>query len=122
VTEPALTAVAMPELFIVATDVLLLVHTPPDPGESVVVFPTHTDVGPVTLADGLDSTVKGDETLEIHPVFVDVKVNVTDPGAIAVTMPDAFICAIAGLLLVQYPLVDAVSVVLEPTHILVVPV
>ncbi len=52
VAEPAATPVTTPvEPSMVAVDVLLLLHVPPDTGwPNVAVVPTHTPVGPVIAA------------------------------------------------------------------------
>jgi hypothetical protein len=49
VTVPGPTPVTRPAFVIVATDVLLLDHVPPEVGETVVVAPTHIVVEPVIL-------------------------------------------------------------------------
>ena len=52
VTDPSATPVTTPPLVTVAIDGLLLVHVPPELGESVVVAPIQIPVGPVILTDG----------------------------------------------------------------------
>lgn len=50
---PGLTAVTFPKLSTVATAELLVAHVPPEVGDTVVVKPVHTCVGPVILTTGL---------------------------------------------------------------------
>ena len=119
---PCATPVTIPELLTVAMDELLLDHVPPEVGERVVVVPTQILVGPVIFTTGRAVTVSGAEARETQPVDVLVNVKVTVPAAIAVTTPPLVICATAGLELIQVPPVEGVSVVFEPTQIVVGPV
>lgn len=108
VALPLDTPVTIPELLTVATKGLLLDHTPPVEGESVVVVPTQIDVEPVTSAD-CPITVTGLEGSEEHPSVV--YVNVTVPAEIAVTIPLLVIVATKGLELVHEPPLDGVIAV-----------
>lgn len=91
--------------------VLLLIHVPPVEGFSVVVEPTQTTDDPVILTAGFECTMMALEDSEEHPVALLVKVNVELPLLIAVTTPALFIVATLGLLLVQVPPDEGLSVV-----------
>ena len=76
VALPAFTPVTRPELaFTVATDVLLLLHVPPEVPllVNVVVEPLHTDVEPLIVPalapELLTVNVLNEETGLPHPVF-----------------------------------------------------
>ena len=57
-----------PELFIVATEVLLLVHVPPVEGDKLVVVPIQMVDEPTIFTTGLPMTVIDADGLEIQPV------------------------------------------------------
>ncbi len=57
-----------PELLMVATAELLLVHVPPVDGDNVVVVPIQMVDEPTIFTTGLPMTVKDADGLEIHPV------------------------------------------------------
>lgn len=57
VAVPGLTAVTKPLLLTVATDGLLVLHTPPEVGDKVVVVPAHNIVLPVIDTTGLAWTI-----------------------------------------------------------------
>ena len=121
VTTPSVMPVAVPvEDPIVATALLLLLHTPPLVASvNVVVKPTHTLVVP-PMAEGFGLTVKLVTAIQLVLI---VYVIVTMPSVMPVTVPvDEPIVATPGLLLLQTPPeVASVNVVVIPTHTLVVP-
>ena len=65
---PGETPVTTPELLMVATAELLLVHVPPVDGDNVVVVPIQIVDEPTIFTTGLPITVIDVEGLEIHPV------------------------------------------------------
>jgi hypothetical protein len=121
-TFPALTAVISPLLFIVATEGLLLTHTPPDVGDTLDVSPIQSDVVPVTEIVGLGFTVSEVVVIAWQPLMLLVKVKLTMPGAIAVISPLLLTAAIFELLLIHVPPEDGKRFVLLPTHNVVGPV
>ena len=122
VTLPAETPVTTPALVTVATAGLLLDHVPPVVGVRVVVEPTQILLPPEILTTGIALTVTGAVAADTQPVLVLVKVKVAVPAETPVTTPVLVTVATAGLLLVQVPPLVGESVVVAPTHILVVPV
>jgi hypothetical protein len=116
VAVPPLIPVTTPPLVTVATALLLLAHVPPVVGLSVVVEPTHIVLPPVMLVVGFALTVNGDVAIELHPVLVNVYVNVAVPADIAVIKPALVIVATAVLLLVHVPRVVGLTVVVLPIH------
>lgn len=121
VTEPADTPVTTPALVTVAMAGLLLAHVPPVVGDSVVVDPTQILVAPVILAVGRALTETGEVGADTHPVVVLVNVKVTVPADTPVTTPALVTVATDGLLLTHVPPVTGVSVVVDPTQILLPP-
>ena len=114
---PVTTPVPVP---IVATAVLLLLHTPNGVVLArAVVALIHTLVVPVMDA-GNGLTVTRD--VMIHPVDGKVYVIVVVPAATPVTTPDELIVAAAVLLLLHAPPPLFVRVVVKPTHTFIVPV
>ena len=106
---------------IVATGVLSLLHVPPATVLlRVVVVPEHNVVTPV-IADGGTLTVS---TVVVVQPADDVNVIVVVPGAIPPAMPVAApIVATPVAELLHVPVTPAsVSVVVPPTHIVVIPV
>src|SRR5437762_12843928 len=93
--------------------VLLLAHVPPLVGDSVAVFPTHTDAGSVTVGIALTVT---DEVVLLHPVVPSVNVNVTLHAALPISTPALVTVAIAISLLVHVPPLVGDSVAVLPTH------
>jgi len=117
---PAATPVVTPDAVIVATAVLLLLHTPPETLLLIeAVEPAHIAVVPAT-ADGSVLTVTVLD--EVHPVG-SIYVMDAVPVATVVNVPaDGSITATEPLPLVQVPPEDAsVSVVVAPAHKDVVP-
>lgn len=110
----------IPELLpTVATEVLLLVHVPPDilPDKVVVVPEQSTDV-PLMVAEGCTVTT----VVAKQPVPNIVYVIVAVPDDTPVTVPLELTVAIVVLLLLQVPPnVVLVSEVVPPVHKLVVP-
>jgi len=100
----------------VATAVLLLTHTPPEVGESVVVLPTHIEGGPVNIALGSSLMVIYSLSDDGHPEAL-VKTNVTAPLETPVTIPLLVIVATDGLLDTQVPPVVGEKLVVSPIHI-----
>ena len=111
VTEPAATPVMTPALVTVAIALLLLTHVPPVVGDNVAVLPTHTVAGAVTIGKAFTVT---EEVVLLHPVVVEVNVNVTDPAATPVMTPALVTVAIAVLLLTQVPPVVGDNVAVLP--------
>ena len=112
---PTDTPVTIPEdIFINATDKLLLVQLPPVTGfVRVILLPTHTDPGPA-IGAGDASTVNN--AVAVHPdtVYEMVLVPMARPSTKPVNEP---IVAVVGLLLLQVPDGEAfVSVVVSPAH------
>ena len=102
-----------PALVTVAIALLLLVHVPPVVGDNVAVLPTQTDAGAVTTGKALTVT---DEVVLLHPVAVDVNVNVAVPALTPVMTPALVTVAIALSLLVQVPPVVGDNVAVLPTQ------
>jgi hypothetical protein len=92
---------------------LLLTHVPPVVGESVIVFPTHTDDAAETLGFALTVTVAVEAE---QPVVPSVKVKATVPAATPVTSPAFVTDAIALLLLNHVPPDEGDKVIVPPTH------
>jgi hypothetical protein len=113
-TEPAVNPDTIPELIMDAIAELLLVHIPPVLGLSVVLFPTQILDCPVILMIGLTFIETGDEDSDTHPVELLVKVKLTCPAFIPVTIPPLVIVAKLLLLLVHVPPVDGVKTVVNP--------
>lgn len=97
VADPAFFAVTTPPLVIVATEVSLLAHVPPDAGVSVVVAPIQIRFAPVMVATGLALMVTGVDGSLGHSVSDDVNINWVEPGDTPVTTPKLFIVAMDGL-------------------------
>ena len=120
VVVPVVTGVSTPVPAIVATLVLLLVHTPPVQGEvNVMVWPRHTLSGPMIGQTGLTVTVY----VEMQP-SKEVNVIVTTPAVTPCTSPlQEPTVAVPGLLLLQpqVPL-QPLNVMSLPTHTVVGPV
>ena len=109
--EPVDKPVTIPELFTTATDGLLLDHTPPDAGISVVVVPGQIEVDPVTMAC-LPTIVTGLDGSELQPGWL--KTKVTIPSVNAVTTPLLLTVAIDGSELTQVPPEVGDNVVVAP--------
>ena len=112
---PAATPVTTPDVEIVATPVLLLVHRPPvDVLLNVVVEPAHTTIVPVMAAGSgctVSTAVRSQPAVEVYTM---VDVPVPKPEAIPEALP---IVAMAGLLLDHVPpVVVLVSVVVLPSQ------
>jgi uncharacterized protein (DUF362 family) len=123
VAVPAETAVIKPALVIVATAVLLLVHEPKVVGLTVVVPLIHNEVlAPVIFVVGRALTVTLLVASDGQSVVLLVNVNVAVPPLTPVTTPPLVTVATALLLLAQVPPVVGLSVVVEPTHIVLPPV
>ena len=126
VDDPAVKAVTTPLASIVATAVLLDVHTPPGVElANVDVDPAHTCVAPVIAAnDGTGSIVTVVVSDALHPFEETVYVIDAFPADIPVTTPVIeFTVATAVLLDDQTPPEVALdNCVVAPTHALVVPV
>jgi hypothetical protein len=82
---------------------LLLAHTPPTVGASVVLFPIQICGGPETVAKGLTYTFILTDVSEAQPVEVSVKINLADPGDTALTIPELSMDATDGWVLDQVP-------------------
>ena len=117
IVVPAATPVTKPEQLTVAT--VLVPDTQgldeaavPEP-VSLVVDPTQTASVPVMVGEAFTVT---EEVVLLHPVVVDVNVNVALPADTPVTTPASVTCATAVLLLVQVPPVIGDSAIVLPTH------
>jgi hypothetical protein len=119
VAVPADTPVTNPAFVTVATAALLLAHVPPELGLNVDVLPIHNDVPPVMLTLGLALTVNGAVANDVHPVLVNVYVNVAVPALTAVIKPAFVMVATAVLLLLHVPKVVGLTMVVPPIHKLV---
>ena len=120
VAEPAITGVTTPVPEpTVATDVLLLLHAPPDVASlNVVVEPVQTVVVPA-IKEGKALTVA--TFVALQPVAREYDI-VDVPDDTPVTMPVVPIVAIVVVLLAHVPLpVASLKVVVEPAHTLAVP-
>lgn len=117
VAVPALAPVTTPALVTVAIEALLLTQVPPVVGVNIVVKPTHTELAPLILIDGLATMVIALVGLDVHAVDVCVKVNVTVPALTPVTTPALVTVAIEALLLNQVPPLVGESVVVAPSQI-----
>ena len=100
VTEPAATPVTSPALFTVALVASLLNQVPPEVGDKVKVPPTHTEAPAETAGGPFTAT---EEVVLLHPVAVEVNVNVTVPMATPVTKPALVTVAFVASLLNQVP-------------------
>src|SRR6478735_2592130 len=121
---PAVTPLTTPLLSIVATDSLLLLHTPLTVASlKVVVNPAHTLVVPLIAATtGIALTVIVVVLVPTQPLVVTVYEMMLVPADTPVTTPLLSIVATDSLLLLHTPLaVASVSVVVNPAHTLVVP-
>jgi hypothetical protein len=117
---PAAIAVAIPVLPIVAEDVVLLLHVPPDGLVlKVVVRPTQTVLLPViAVGTGLTNT----DLVAMQPVG-SIYVMVGVPPATPVTTLLVPMVASAVLLLLHTPpVVVSLNVVVRPTHTVAIPV
>ena len=92
-TVPAAIAVTTPALFTVATAVLLLVHVPPEDGESVVLSPIHITVEPVKDTVGLGFTVTVLVAVAVHPLAA-VTVTVYVVVLAGLTVMEAVVAAV----------------------------
>lgn len=115
---PTEIAETTPALVTVATALLLLAQVPPEVGDKVVVDPTHSEVDPVILIDGLGFTVTGEEGSDVHVELSNVKVKEEVPAPTPVTTPPLVTVATDGLLLTQVPPLEGVNVVVWPIQIL----
>ncbi len=125
VTVPAEIPRTTPDELIVATVVLLLLQVPPEtPSTSVVVTPGQTVVEPEMLpADGVVFTVMDCVAVAVPQLLVAVYEMVTVPAVTPLTTPEAFMVAIAVLLLVHVPPATASDkVTVAPVHSVEVPV
>lgn len=120
-TLPGAKPVTKPELLIVAIEVLLDCHVPPELGSNVVVVSTQIVSGPVRVVVGLAVTVTLSVS-EVHPVEVSVNTNRPIPAEIPVTKPALVTVAIVGFTAVHVPPVVGDSVVVDPIHTAAVPV
>ena len=117
--------VTTPVLPIVATDVVLLLHTPPNVASvRVVVVPAQ-----IVVVPAMDDTEGKVPTVKVVVAVAEPQAPVTEyeiieaPSDMAVTAPVLPIVATAGLLLLHVPpLVASVSVVVPPAHSVVMPV
>jgi hypothetical protein len=114
VTVPSDTPVTTPAFVTVATAGLLLTQVPSVEGVKLIVLPTQTAAGAVTIGSAF--TVTFAVVLE-QPVDASVNVNVTIPFVTAFTLPLLVMVATAGLLLTQFPPVEGLRLYTDPTHI-----
>jgi len=114
--------VTIPPLVMVATELFVLVHMPPDEGVKVVVLPMHIGLFPVMIAIGLSLTVIGAVAADTHPVDESVNRKVAVPAETPCTRPVLVTVAIVGFRLAQLPPTVGASVVADPTQIVVAPV
>lgn len=103
----------------VATEVLLLVHVPPEAGVTLAVELSHTLVAPPSTGN---ASTRTDEVVAEHPLVLLVKVKVTEPDAIPVTTPPLVTVAILVLLDDHVPPDVGDNVVFSPTQISLLPV
>ena len=105
VVEPAAKPVTTPVLLTDATDVVLLLHTPPLVASvSVVVKPAQTvDVPVMVPALGVALTVTAFVAAAVPQVLVTVYEMVAEPAAKPFTKPDMPTEAIAGAVLLHVP-------------------
>jgi hypothetical protein len=116
---PPDTPVTVPVLVTVATDVLPLLHTPPEVASlSDMVEPAHM-IEPPLMDEGSGLTVTTVVAMQLPP---NVYVIVVVPELTPETIPDAPTVATAVLLLLHVPPPASVSAVVEPTHTLAAPV
>ena len=120
VVVPPPVPVTIPLLFTVATPVTLLAHVPPLVAlVSVVEFPWHTIIVPVIGVSRFTvSVIVLEQPAPV--VYVIVVVPMATPAAMPVPL---LIVAVEVLLLVHVPpLMALLSLVVPPTHTIVVPV
>jgi hypothetical protein len=95
---------------------LLLVHMPPDVGESWVVPPSHISVAPVIETLGFVFTVILSVGEDAQLVLLFVNINEVVPEETAVTKPELSTVAIDGLLLIHVPPDEGLNCVVKPAH------
>ena len=111
VGEPAATPVTTPAFVTVANITLLLDQVPPLTGDRVIVEPTQTANGAVTV--GFPFTVIALVVAE-QVVALSLKVNVGEPDLTPVTIPALVTVAKVILLLVHVPPLTGDRVTVEP--------
>jgi hypothetical protein len=96
----------------VATDGLLLTQVPPVLGVALIVDPTHTFEGTITVGRSFTVTT---EVVLLHPVAVEVNVKETVPAPTAVTKPLLSTVATFVSSLVQVPPALGAIFIVDPT-------
>lgn len=112
--NPFETPVTTPEVPTVARAVLLLLHVPPPPSESVMLAPTQTLLGPV-IAEGSGLTVS--TLVAIQPV-PEVKVIIVVPRATPDTspVPASIVATLVVVLAHVPPPLASLRFVMLPIH------
>ena len=117
ISAPAATPVTIPLVLPIFASVLLLLQAPPPPSVSVIVWPTHTDEGPL-IVDGSAFTVI---IFEVAQPVGSVYTTVTVPLLILVSTPAPLIVpVVAGVALHTPPASD--KAVVLPLHTAPAPV
>ena len=83
---PKVSPLTSPELSIVATEGLLLIQVPPEEGNSWIVFPWQTSLGPDRIGGAVTFTVVVTEFEQLLP-SVKVYVIKDEPDEIPLTIP-----------------------------------
>lgn len=120
---PAPVPVTIPEVDIVATEVLDDNHTPPvTPEDNVVVAVAHNENVPeMTGAAGVGFTVNVFVAVAAPQAFITIYTTVSMPGETPVTMPPPPMLAVLLVTPHMPPATLLVIVVVLPTHISVAP-
>ena len=117
VAFPWFKPITIPILFTLATEGLLLVQTPPELGDNVVVEPTHNGLLPMISTTGLGNMVMVTEESDLHPKKELVYTKRTVPCDMPVTVPAFEMDAIEVFELVHVPPVAGKNLVVAPTQI-----
>lgn len=108
--------VTIPELFILATPLLLLIHIPPEVGDNEVVLLTQIPAAPKRETSGIPTTAIGVDNTAVQP---SVDINKID----AFPLPTPVITPVVDMVTIlssdedQTPLTDALTNVFSPPHI-----
>ena len=100
--------VTTPELFTLATELLLLIQIPPEVGDNVVVVLTQISDGPRRVTTGFSTTVIGVESSFVHPAL-EIKEIVVFPPLTPVITPVELIVAMDTFEEDHVPLSDALT-------------
>ena len=109
VTIPAVNPVTWPDALTIAMLLLLLIHKPPEVGDSCVFPPSHIRLAPTMDAVGFELTTTLSVGSDTQFVLLFTKTNDAEPCETAETNPKLLTVATAELLLVHVPPVDGLN-------------